>query len=357
MSRVLVLGAGGPAGVNFCTAAHEGGHGVIGADTSEIHVAWMGDEVDRMYRSPIYTSSTFPIWIDEICETHRIHLIHSQPEQTVQWLADNRDRLRSHVLLPDKRTIALLQDKFETTWRWSAAGVRPFPVFKIEIDEQIDEAAAVLGWPMWVRATRGAGARGSTLAYNRDTASHWIDYWRARAMDWEFIAEEYLPGRDFAWTSLWRDGECVISQARQRIEYIYPHLAPSGRTGTPTAAVTVTDLRVDRIAEKAVLTIDPQATGIFCVDLREDKDGNVLPTEINAGRFFTTSLFYARAGFNFVNHYIRASAGIWPIKPIRSPLPEGLWWLRHIDVPGVVVDERERPELAEIRKMTEEVMA
>ncbi|MEM5866988.1 MAG: hypothetical protein QXG39_03605, partial [Candidatus Aenigmatarchaeota archaeon] len=98
--------------------------------------------------------------------------------------------------------------------------------------------------------------------------------------------------------SLWKDGELVTSMARERIEYIYPHLAPSGVTGTPAVQKTIhfsPSENVNRIATEAVLAIDQNFNGIACVDLKENKEGIPCVTEINAARMFTTSFFFSYA--------------------------------------------------------------
>ena len=55
--------------------------------------------------------------------------------------------------------------------------------------------------------------------------------------------------------------------------------------------------------------MDDRATGVFCVDLKEDEAGRPLVTEINAGRFFTTSNFLAEAGANMPYSYVELALG------------------------------------------------
>ena len=65
---------------------------------------------------------------------------------------------------------------------------------------------------------------------------------------------------------------------------------------------------VNELASRAVTAVDPEATGVFCVDLKEDEGGRLV-TEINAGRFFTTSNFLAEAGANMPYSYVRLALG------------------------------------------------
>ena len=249
----------------------------------------------------------------------------------------NRARLHARTYLPAPETVATLQDKFASARLWQAAGIWTLPTVAIDAVDDVQAAADELGLPLWMRARSGAGARGATLVEEVVTGVHWFNYWRSRGVRWEFIAQRYLPGRDFAFQSLWRQGELITSQARERLEYIYPYLAPSGRTGTPVVAVTVHDERINAIATACVRSVDANATGIFCVDLREGEDGRVYPTEINAGRFFTTSYFFTAAGVNMPHIYVQLGHGEDP-----GPLPRynavaaGQYWIRHIDCPAVL---------------------
>ena len=102
------------------------------------------------------------------------------------------------------------------------------------------------------------------------------------------MTEAHLPGRDLAWSSIWYEGELVCSFTRERLEYIYPGLTPEGITGTPTIAEIVHSDEVNAMAEAAVYAVDDKPHGIFSVDLREDEHEIPRPTEINAGRGFTT---------------------------------------------------------------------
>ena len=61
------------------------------------------------------------------------------------------------------------------------------------------------------------------------------------------------------------------------------------------------------------------------------------PTEINAGRFFTTSYFFTKAGNNMPHIYVKMAfdEDIPPMSKYNS-LPAGLYWIRHIDAPAVL---------------------
>ena len=97
---------------------------------------------------------------------------------------------------------------------------------------------------------------------------------------------------------------------------------------------------MNEIATQAIKSVDDEATGIFCVDLREDKDGKPRPSEINAGRFFTTSYFFTKAGVNMPYFYVKlAFEEEIPDLPRYNAIPKGLYWIRHIDAPAVLVKD------------------
>jgi len=80
----------------------------------------------------------------------------------------------------------------------------------------------------------------------------------------------------------------------------------------------------------------------FCVGLREDKGRVVRPTEINVGRFFTTSYFFTKAGINMPYFYVKLGLGEEiPKTPKFNIIPAGLYWIRHIDAPAILKNENE----------------
>jgi carbamoyl-phosphate synthase large subunit len=201
-----------------------------------------------------------------------------------------------------------------------------------------------------VRARRGAGARASLPVRTAEQALAWIRWWvdeRDLSIG-DFMAAEMLPGREFAYQSVWQDGELVAGQARERVVYLYGFLTPSGQTSTPQIARTVREAAVDELAHAAVRALDPYPNGVFCVDVKEAASGTPMVTEINAGRFFTTSNFFAAAGLNMPDLAMRCAMGERPARLPTSPLAPDLYWIRMVDmgyalVPGDELDAWPRP--------------
>jgi carbamoyl-phosphate synthase large subunit len=346
MKRILVTGAGGPAGINFVNSLRIAPEKTFLAGTEAnkyfIHLA----TTDKKYVVPRATEPNYIDKLNEIVQKEKIEFFHAQPDIEVEIISENREKLKTNVFLPSKKAVRACQDKLEATKQWKKNNVPVARFMELRKDSDIDRALEEFGSPIWIRATHGAGGVGSTPAGNRETAVSWINYWKARNVAWKFIAQEHLPGRNMAFHSIWKDGELVTSMARERLEYIYPHLAPSGITGTPAVQRTVHDRTVNETGTKAVLSIDPRFKGIACVDLKEDSEGAPCVTEINAGRMFTTSFFFSFASktlrkdyfANIPYLYVRLAFGEkTPKIPQYNVLPKDVYWIRHIDAPARLV--------------------
>jgi carbamoyl-phosphate synthase large subunit len=340
VKRVLVTGAGGPAGVNFIRSlrAAEEPYYIVGTDIDRFHLEW--PDVDAAYEAPRSGDPGYVDFLNDVIEREGIEFLHPQPDGEVRVISENRDRLRARTFLPAVGSIRICQDKYESGRIWAEKGVQETESILIDSREDLERAAEELGLPFWLRATEGAGGLGSTPVDHVDVGWHWIEYWRMRGKDWAFVAHELLGGRNLAFTSLWDRGRLVCSQVRERLEYIYPYLAPSGVTGTPVLAVTRERPDVDEIATRAVQAIDTEASGVWSVDLKEDSGGVPRPTEVNCGRFFTTSYFFTAAGINIPDLYVRLAYGDeLPELPPYRMLEEGIYWIRHIDCPAVLRTE------------------
>jgi len=344
--RILTTGAGGPAGINFIMSLKLAPEKLylVGTETNPhfIHLA----STDKKYYVPHATEANYIEKLSEIIEKERIEFLHPQPDIEVSVLSENREKIEATMFLPSKEAVRVCQDKYESAKRWKQKGVPVAATLPIKSEADVEKAFEKLGTPLWIRATHGAGGAGSTPAPNKETALAWINYWKARNENWEFIAQKYLKGRNLAFHSIWKNGELITSMTRERLEYIYPHLAPSGITGTPAIQKTIYDERVNKTGTEAVLAIDPNFNGIACVDLKENDEDVPCATEINAGRMFTTSYFFSFASKVLRGDYYANIPYLYvklaykeeiPDMPKYNILPEDVYWIRHIDAPAKLV--------------------
>ena len=350
MKRILCTGAGGPAGINFSMSLKIAPEKmfVVGTEADEhyLHLA----RTDKKYLTPSAKESSYIGAINDVIRKEKIDFLHCQPDAEVEVISEEREKLEANVFLPSKKTVRVCQNKLESVKLWKKKDVPVAKTVELHTEQDINKAFEELETPLWIRATQGAGGRGSTPASNKETAVSWIKYWKGRKVNWKFIAQEQLPGKNMAFHSLWKNGELVTSMARERVKYIYPNLSPSGITGTPAVQKTVHSKTVNKIATEAVRAIDSRYNGIACVDLKENRKGNMCVTEINAGRMFTTSFFFSYASKAFRNDY-RANIPYLYVKLAFGEdipdiekydvLPANIYWIRHMDAPARLVKDNQ----------------
>jgi predicted ATP-grasp superfamily ATP-dependent carboligase len=353
MTTVLLLGAGGSAAANVLDALRRAptGYRVVGADASTVKLHLSA--ADERVVIPRAGDDGYAAAIIATAERYGCDVLHPQPDADVLAVGRIRDEIPAATYLPKQATLELAVDKLTFTSRLNDGGVAvPDTIAFSAIDDVTPAIAKLLAahHRVWVRARVGAGARASLPVRSSAQGESWVRWWIAerglQASD--FMASEFLPGREFAYQSVWQDGELIAGQARERLEYLYGHLTPSGQTSTPAVARTVDEPAVDQVAQDAIHTLDPLPCGAYCVDIKESDDGTAKVTEINAGRFFTTSNFFAAAGLNMPDMLVRCALGERPPRCGSSPLPADLFWIRMVDmgyalVPGDALDPWPRP--------------
>ncbi len=341
--RILVTGAGGIAGVNFVRAirASPDEYYVAGADYSKYYIQF--PELDARYLTPRHDDPKFVERISGIAKREQVEFIHPQPSSEALVLSKSRRELPARVFLPPPSVMEIAQDKLETQKILEARGVPVAKTKTIRRVAEMDRVFRALGPPVWIRARHGAGGRLSLPCQTSTEAKYWISLWAAKgtAME-EFIIQEYLAGRNLAWDSVWKDGHLVTSYCRERIEYPFKHISPSGITGTPSVARTLHDQRVNLIAEEAVRAIDRHASGAFSIDVKEGDDGKPRVTEVDAGKFHSTMPLWGYVAVkhlrlpwyaNLADLYVRIGIdgrvrrGI----PTHDLIPSGYYLIRNID--------------------------
>jgi carbamoyl-phosphate synthase large subunit len=319
---------------------------IAGTEANEyyLHLA----PTDKRYLVPRAKEPGYVDKLNEIIRKEKIDFLHVQPDVEVEVVSEKREKIEANVFLPSKKAVKACQDKLESAKVWKKKDVPVARIIELESEQDVDRAFEEFGSPIWIRARQGAGGRGSTPADNRETALSWVSYWKSRNVDWEFIAQEHLSGRNIGFHSLWKNGELVTSMARERIEYIYPYLAPSGIMGTPAVQKTVHDKAVNKIGTEAVLAIDSDFNGIACVDLKENRSGVPCVTEINPGRMFTTSFFFSYASKVLRKDYCANIPYLYAKLAFKESvpdlqkydvLPEDVYWIRHMDAPARLVKD------------------
>src|SRR5262249_24662897 len=187
MKRVLVTGAGGSPGINFIQALREAPEpfAIVATDINRYHLQWL--DVERRYLVPPCSDPDYIEILNEIIAREGVDLVHPQPDVEVRVLSDHRHELRARTFFPAADTVRVLQDKAASADVWQRAGICRRPALVVESREDLCTAVEELGLPLWLRASTGAGARGSTVMEKVETGWHWLRYWQSRGVDWTFI--------------------------------------------------------------------------------------------------------------------------------------------------------------------------
>jgi carbamoyl-phosphate synthase large subunit len=343
VKRILVTGAGGVAGVNFVRALRASAreYWIAGTDYSKYYIEL--PDIDSRHLTPRHDSPDFVGEVVSIAKKEVVDFLHPQPSSEALVLSKAREQIPLPLLLPRPEVMEIGQDKLLTKERLEQAGLPVADTMALENLDDVEEAFSTLQPPLWVRARHGAGGRLSLPCRSKEEALHWIELWTGRGtpLD-EFIIQEYLPGRNIAMDTVWRDGKLVTSYCRERIEYPFKHISPSGITGTPSVARIVQDDRVNAVGERSVTAVDSRPDGAYSIDIKEDIRGRPCVTEVDAGKFHTTMPLWGYVALkhlhlpwysNLADLYVRLGIGEEP--PSEAPpydlLPAGYYMIRNID--------------------------
>jgi len=340
--KVLLTGAGGSASANVLDSLNRSQtkYWVVGADVSEnrLHLS----KAPERCLIPLASEPSYIERINLAIKEFGVDLLHVQPDPEVRRVSFQRTEVLADMFLPSDSAIQLAGDKARFADAMAASSVQvPESVGFSSADEagaKIDELLT-RHERVWIRARVGAGARASLPVSSSRQALNWIEWWtteKGMAIE-QFMASEMLPGSEFAFQSVWQDGQLIVGQARERVEYLYGFLAPSGQSSTPAIARTVSNPEVNDLAVRAIQALDHHPNGVYCVDIKTSEDGKPCVTEINAGRFFTTSNFFAAAGVNMPDMVMKAAMGTkLPVIGL-SPIEDDQYWIRNVDMGYVLV--------------------
>jgi carbamoyl-phosphate synthase large subunit len=258
----------------------------------------------------------------------------------------DRDALAGmRTALPRSEILRVADDKAATQERLARAGVAVPRSRLLASRADLEQAFAELragDEPLWVRGrgAPGLGIGGAALPCRElEVAVAWVEHHRGWG---QMAASEYLPGANLTWMAGFRDGVLLAAAGRERLEYVLPHVAPSGVTGAPAVTRTIDRDDVRATAEAAVRALDDRPHGVYFVDLKEDRLGIPRVTEINAGRCGTTIHFYTRAGYNFPWLLCRLARGdlLVPEPRCHAVIEPELYWVRTLDCGPVLLRGR-----------------
>jgi carbamoyl-phosphate synthase large subunit len=338
MSKILIAGAGGAPSEGVINSILRGNRPEtvigMGSEPSDLVLSL----AEKKYFVPYADKPEYKSCLLNIIKTEKPDLIHFQNDLEIFHASLIRDDIMAagtKIFMPAHKVIETCVHKFKSYLAFKAAGVPVPENMMIHNDDDLRNAFANLGdesGKIWLRtASIGAGGKGAIPTDDFSMAKAWIEHFKGWG---DFVAASMLTPDTVTWLSIWYEGELVVAQSRERRGWTHGNRSISGVTGVTKVGVTCDKNDVTRIAMEAVKAVDAKPHGIFGVDMAYDKAGVPNPTEINISRFFTTVLFFTAAGLNMPEIFKDiALYGEFPkLDKKINPLPNGLLWLRGMDV-------------------------
>jgi hypothetical protein len=345
-ARVLVTDAGTGASNNLVRSLRRGADALFIAGCQDDQFYLKASTADRNFLVPPASHPGFADAIRRIVDTAAIDLILPNSDAAVRAVSEARALLPCRVFLPDKAVIERCQDKLELT-RFLAQ--RRIPAPRTLPVSALGDLERLFGRfrrarQLWCRIRVGSGSHGAAPVRSPAQARSWIKYWyEMRGVSpTSFTLSEYLPGRDFACQSLWKDGRLLLVKTCERLSYFEGGSQPSGRSSIAGLARTVREPRVVDVSARAIRALDPRASGAFSVDLKEDAGGVPCITEINAGRFITLmNLFDLTGRHNMADTYVRIALDRpVTIRDVYDAAPDH-YFVRNVDAEPVIFPARQ----------------
>jgi carbamoyl-phosphate synthase large subunit len=347
VQNLLVTGAGGSAGHNVCWSLRVSRDGKVtdltGTDTDKTSLE-LNKWVDNAYVVPGADAPRYTTILNKVIRRWKIELVLPQPDPEVGRISKDRDKIESRLFMPDQQAVTTCLDKYEAILKWHRSGLRKRPILVADGGRSLESSIRGLNFPCWLRARHGAGGLMSYFARTWKEAYYWVMLSWEQGSRGDFVAEDFLPGRDFCFMSLWKEGRLVTSMARERLSWVGHRSFGSG--GTSKLNKVVHSEQVNNKAIEAIRAVSSKPHGVFCVDLKEDHGGVPLPTEINCR--FTTNVHYLtlasiRLGLPELNFpWLAARIGLGEsIPPCRelNAVPSGIWFTKNTDMGFTMVQD------------------
>jgi len=354
--RILVTGAGGIGGVDFIRslrlveAENKEKIFIVGTDHNIYYINF--PDANLKFGTTKHSDPKFIPTLINFIREHKLEFIHPHPSVEAKVVSESREQFENlGVMMYLPRHEDIMPDKLYIYEKLNSSRV-PLPkTVPVRSIEHIDHDLMKLDLPLWIRAITGAGGRLSLRVNSSEEAKLWmrLNVLQGRARPDEFILQEYLPGRDLAFDSLWFGGKLITSYARERLEYPFRHISLSGITGTPSVARILHNEKINAVGISAVQALNPRPHGVYSVDLKEDANGNPRVTEVD-GKWHTTAPLwgyafaraYNRASYNIAHSYLMLgySENLPEELPQTNLFPEEHYLIRQLDS-GILLKRKE----------------
>lgn len=310
---ILISGVGGPTPRSFAKAIRDfgnyGDYRLIGTDIHPFTIGLYDNSLfDKCYLTKRSSDEGYWEEMEALIALEKIDLAIIMPEtEVLAWSKRQKEGvLPCKSLIPSVEAIEKMLDKGVLTETLKNTGLVPKSVLIDANNPNLQfDTEKVLTYPYWIRSATGSSGLGSFKVQSYDDLTMWISI--NKGID-NFIASEYLPGRNLACKMLYYNGKLVRSAMAERVNYIMGKISPSGITGNTSFGRLINDKKVFDVSNSAMEALF-QATGaerhgFFTVDLKENEDGVPMVTEVNVRHVAFTQCI-AKGGANLCEDTVR----------------------------------------------------
>lgn len=353
--NVLITGIGGPTPRSIAKTLKRRfpESKIIGVDANPKALGfYMPGLLDKFYLVPRMSSPDYWPFIENLISVENIDLAFVQPElEVIGWNQRFREvgKLPVPVLIPPLELAVSLMDKSIMAEILEGTEFIPKTIKVTQSDPKFDLIEKEIGFPCWIRATKGSGGLGSLKLTNLANYKSWLFINNAIP---EFTVSEFLTGRHLATQQLYIDGEYIKGASLDCAEYVMASIAPSKVTGNTSFGRFLNEDHILEFCDRCVHYVSEKLNvvphGVLSFDLKEDNMGNLKVTEINIRHMAYTGVM-AQVGFDLVSdtvEYLMHGSS----KISRAPFfhySKPYVFLRDVDVEPIILDSEDLfPSLA-----------
>lgn len=344
--NVLVTGVGGPTPRSFVRSILDSGcdrYRFVGVDSNPLAIGlYDGESYIATHVVPESSSEDYWHDIGRLVDHHAIEFAVVMPElEVLTWAkANDAQKMPCRAFVPGYQASRVLIDKKAMH---HALNHKAYIPEYTNFSNGANTGEVSLSYPFWVRSTVGSSGLGSLKVSSREELDEWM---RINSSVGEFIASEFLPGRNLACKLLYHDGQLLRSACAERVAYIMAKVSPSGITGNTSFGRLINDPHLVDIADDAIREVfsqhGTQPHGVFTADLKEAATGQPMITEINV-RFVAFMSVLAKAGANLALDYLEANLapGTFSTAYKHYTFEDDMVFLRDVDEKPIVMKESE----------------
>ncbi len=318
---------------------------LIGTDCNYKALGFFIDDlVDEYYISPKSNENEYWEFIIDIIAKEQIDYAIVQPESEILVWGYYYERFGKYpcdVLLPPVKLADKLIDKSKMAEILEGTDYIPKTIKITQDEPKFNEIVDKIGYPCWIRATIGSGGLGSLKIENSDSLKSWLFINKSIK---EFTVSEFLPGRHFANQMLYYNGKLLKNASLECVEYVMSDMVPSKVTGNTAYGRFINNDNILAFCEECAKyvcdKIDVIPHAVLSFDLKEDVNGSLKVTEINARHMAYTGIM-AECGYDLINDSIKILEG--RINDInidkRFKFKKDYIFLRDVDIEPIVMTD------------------